>query len=162
MGERRRGAAESSSAWWYRRYRCRHHGFWNSRYQHYPRNGLFTNSHQTRCSNSSADHPERDSTRWHHPFGPVACIPRHPATVRSSTPYCKSLLKFVDPVTGVHTQHIESYWNKCKGRFKAMHRTTIGKLPSYLDEFMWRDRFDRTHQDCFDNIQRHNAKFYPV
>jgi transposase-like protein len=24
-------------------------------------------------------------------------------------------LNFVDPGTGVHTQHIESYWNKCKG-----------------------------------------------
>jgi transposase-like protein len=71
-------------------------------------------------------------------------------------------LHFVDPGTGVHTQHIESYWNKCKGRFKAMHGTTIGKLPSYLDEFMWRDRFGRTHQDCFDNIRRHIAEFYPV
>ena len=71
-------------------------------------------------------------------------------------------LNFVDPGTGVHTQHIESYWNKCKGRFKTMHGTTIGKLPSYLDEFMWWDRFGRTHQDCFDNIQRHIAEFYPV
>ena len=71
-------------------------------------------------------------------------------------------LNFVDPGTGVHTQHIELYWNKCKGRFNAMHGTTIGKLPSYLDEFMWRDRFGRTHQDCFDNIQRHIAEFYPV
>ena len=53
-------------------------------------------------------------------------------------------LYVVDPGTGVHTQHIESYWNKCKGRLKAMHGTTIGKLPSYLDRFMWRDIFDRT------------------
>ena len=43
-----------------------------------------------------------------------------------------------------------------------MHGTTIGKLASYLDEFMWRDRFGRTHQDCFDNIQRHIAEFYQV
>ena len=34
--------------------------------------------------------------------------------------------------------------------------------PSYLDEFMWQDRFGRTYQDCFDNIQRHIAQFYPV
>jgi hypothetical protein len=45
-------------------------------------------------------------------------------------------LNFVDPNTGVHTQHIKWYWNKCKGRFKALHGTTIGKLLSYLDEFM--------------------------
>jgi hypothetical protein len=38
-------------------------GFWNSRYQHYPSNVIFTNGQQTRCSNSSAEHPERDSTR---------------------------------------------------------------------------------------------------
>ena len=85
---RKKVTAESSSAWWYRRYRCGHHlrdrrklfppqsqissrssttaesvGFWNSRYQHYPSNVIFTNGQQTRCSNSSADHPERDSTR---------------------------------------------------------------------------------------------------
>ena len=85
---RRKVTAESSSAWWYRRYRCGHHlrdrrklfppqsqissrssttaesvGFWNSRYQHYPSNVIFTNGQQTRCSNSSAYHPERDSTR---------------------------------------------------------------------------------------------------
>ena len=41
--------------------------------------------------------------------------------------------------------------------------TAILRLtPSYLDEFMWRDRFSRTYQDCFDNIQRHIAEFYPV
>jgi hypothetical protein len=34
-------------------------------------------------------------------------------------------LNFVDPGTGIHTQHIESYWSKCKGRFKAMHGTTV-------------------------------------
>ena len=69
---RRKVTAESRSAWWYRRYRCGHHmrdrrklfppqdqipsrtsttaesvGFWNSRYQHYPSNGIFTNGQQT-------------------------------------------------------------------------------------------------------------------
>ncbi len=29
-------------------------------------------------------------------------------------------LHFVDPVTGVHTQHIESYWNRVKLKFKRM------------------------------------------
>jgi transposase-like protein len=71
-------------------------------------------------------------------------------------------LNFVDPDTGVRTQHIKWYWSKCKGRFKAMHGTTIGKLPSYLDKFMCRDRCGRTQQDCFDNIQRHITELYPV
>ena len=29
-------------------------------------------------------------------------------------------LHFVDPATGVHKQHIESYWNRVKRRFKCM------------------------------------------
>ena len=29
-------------------------------------------------------------------------------------------LNFVDPVTGVHTQNVESYWNRVKTKFKRM------------------------------------------
>ena len=29
-------------------------------------------------------------------------------------------LHFVDPVTNIHTQHIESYWNRVKIKFKKM------------------------------------------
>ena len=29
-------------------------------------------------------------------------------------------LNFVDPVTGVHTQNVESYWNSVKTKFKRM------------------------------------------
>ncbi len=44
---------------------------------------------------------------------------------------------FVDPVTGTHTQHVESYWNRCKTKFKRMKGVDSNQLPSYLDEFMW-------------------------
>ena len=56
---------------------------------------------------------------------------------------------FVDPVTGVHTQNIESYWNRVQ-------------LPSYLDEFMWRERHGKTYRDTLDNIIRDIAQDYPV
>ena len=33
-------------------------------------------------------------------------------------------LNFVDPVTGVHTQNVESYWNRVKTKFKRMRGYT--------------------------------------
>jgi len=43
------------------------------------------------------------------------------------------LLQFKDPVTGVHTNHIESYWNRVKVKLKRMRRCHCPQLPSYLD-----------------------------
>ena len=71
-------------------------------------------------------------------------------------------LNFVDPVTGVHTQHVESYWNKAKLKFKRMHGSRRDLLPSYLEERMWRDRFGRSTQDAFDNLVRHIFLDHPV
>ena len=47
---------------------------------------------------------------------------------------------FVDPVTGTHTQTVESYWNRCKTKLKRMKGCVAHQVPSYLDEFMWRER----------------------
>ena len=44
----------------------------------------------------------------------------------------------LDPATGVHTQNIESYWNRVKRRFKHMKGVHQTMLNSYLDDFMWR------------------------
>ena len=71
-------------------------------------------------------------------------------------------LEFVDPVTGVHTQHVESYWNRCKIRFKAMKGCHESQLPSYLDEFMWRERHGSAANVAMDNIVRDIADQYPV
>ena len=59
---------------------------------------------------------------------------------------------FVDPTTGDHTQNIESYWCKVKLKFKAMKGVSQLQLWSYLDEFMWRERYGETKKDAFDNI----------
>ena len=48
-------------------------------------------------------------------------------------------VNFVDPVTGVHTQHVESYWNRVKLKWKSMKGCHAHQVPSYLDEFMWRE-----------------------
>ena len=71
-------------------------------------------------------------------------------------------LHFKDPVTGVHTEHIESYWNRLKTKLKRMKGCHRHQLPSYLDEFMWLERHGSTVRQAFDNICRDIALKYPV
>ena len=71
-------------------------------------------------------------------------------------------INFVDPVTGVHTQNAESYWNRVKTKLKRMKGCRGDQLPSYLDEFMWRERHGTTSREAFDNIIRDIALKYPV
>ncbi len=71
-------------------------------------------------------------------------------------------LHFVDPVTGTHTQNVESYWNRVKTKFKRMKGCDGHQLPSYLDEFMWRERFTTSHKDAFNSILGEIAQQYPV
>ena len=66
-------------------------------------------------------------------------------------------LHFVDPVTGIHTQSIESYWNKHKSEIKTMRGCKRSFLSSYLQEFMWRERFS---VDGLANLCRHIAMQY--
>lgn len=63
-------------------------------------------------------------------------------------------VNFVDPVTGVHTQNIESYWCKTKSKLKRMRGCHATQLPSYLDEFLWRERHGQTKLTAFNNIMR--------
>ena len=48
-------------------------------------------------------------------------------------------LHFVDPLTGVHTQNIESYWARQKQKIKAMKGVRRSQLPALLAEFVWKD-----------------------
>lgn len=58
-------------------------------------------------------------------------------------------LNFVDSQTGIHTQNIESYWNKQKMRIKKMMGIQKDKLQLYLNEWMWRDHFLQKNWDNF-------------
>ena len=66
---------------------------------------------------------------------------------------------FVDPVTGVHTNNVEAYWQRCKRRFKRMYGTSRNLLPSHVDEFLWQERHGKTHSGRFNNtldlLKRH-------
>ena len=71
-------------------------------------------------------------------------------------------IEFVNPVNGVHTQNVESYWNRIKIKLKRMRGCHATELASYLDEFMWRERYGKTAGEAFRNIMADIAAFYPV
>jgi LSD1 subclass zinc finger protein len=58
-------------------------------------------------------------------------------------------LNFVDPITGAHTQHIESYWAKVKLRIKVKKGVFGENLHSYLQEWMWKDN---VYEGCWDTF----------
>ena len=70
-------------------------------------------------------------------------------------------LFFVDPTTGVHTQNVESYWNRVKTKFKAMKGVHRSMLSSYIDEFMWRERHGTGASTALTNICRDINLRYP-
>ena len=71
-------------------------------------------------------------------------------------------LHFVDPVTGVLTQHVESYWNRVKGKLKRMRGCRATQLPSYLDEFLWCERYGKTAGEAWQSIIADIGTQYPV
>ena len=71
-------------------------------------------------------------------------------------------INFVDPATGTHTQTVESYWNRCKTKLKRMKGCAGHQIPSYLDEFMRRERHGTSRRLTFTNIMRDVAAQYPV
>ena len=71
-------------------------------------------------------------------------------------------IEFVNPTTGVHTQNMESYWNRVKTKIKRMRGCHRQMLSSYLDEFMWRERHGQTAEDVLNNLCRYIALRFPV
>ena len=59
---------------------------------------------------------------------------------------------FVDPVTGVHTQEVESCWNNLKLGEKVRRGIRREDLQSYLDERMWRQWRGGDHQQIMLNF----------
>ena len=56
---------------------------------------------------------------------------------------------FVDPMTGSHTQSVESMWSSCKRMLRKTQTMHSQLFHTYLPEFMWRKCFDGPHQDAF-------------
>ena len=71
-------------------------------------------------------------------------------------------IEFVNVATGAHKQNIESYWNSVKIKIKWMRGCHREQLASFLDEYMYRERYGRTIRDMFDNIFGDIAYQYPI
>lgn len=69
---------------------------------------------------------------------------------------------FVNPADGTTTNHIECMWKNCKRKFKTMNGIQSTMLTSHLDEFIWRQRYGKTHKDAFEHILSHLSEWYVV
>ena len=72
------------------------------------------------------------------------------------------IIEFVNSTTGVHTQNMESYWNRVKIKIKRMRGCHDQIMSSYLDEFMWREHHGRTASAALHSLCRDIALGYPV
>ena len=67
---------------------------------------------------------------------------------------------YVDPVTRMHTQEIESFWNKLKAEIKIRRGYNEHQLAGFLDEFVYRQF--HMGRDIFETFMGHIAERYPV
>ena len=104
------------------------------------------------CTTRSAHGPYITVTRpfFYKQLPPVA---QHDIVNRS--------LNFVYPVTGVHTQNVESYWNHVETKFKRMKGVHADMLTSYMDEFMWRERHGTSASTVLVNLCQDISLRYP-
>lgn len=70
-------------------------------------------------------------------------------------------VNFRDPNTGVHTNNVECFWKNCKLKLKGMCGVDSESLPSYIDEFLWR-QFNGGHsEEAFDSLLEHISVWFP-
>ena len=67
---------------------------------------------------------------------------------------------FVDPVTGVHINGVEAYWLRTRQKIKAVYGSRLYMIPSYLDEFTWRERYGKSGGAAFESMLRVIAEQY--
>ena len=86
--------------------------------------------------------------------------------IRVNPPYVHASVNhkenFMDPTSGACTNGVELLWKNAKMKMKAMSGTSKEKLPSYLDEFQWRQVYGKKTIEAFDNILEQISHFYPV
>lgn len=68
---------------------------------------------------------------------------------------------FINPVSGAHTQRVESLWNQAKRRNRRQFGTSRHMLDSYMCEFMWRCRIKNDPAGPFEALLRDIVAFWP-
>lgn len=68
---------------------------------------------------------------------------------------------FRDPVTGVHTNNVESMWNAAKFEIKRMRGTLDDQIPGYLEEYMWRFNVAKHKSSTFQALIETLREQYP-
>jgi transposase-like protein len=63
-------------------------------------------------------------------------------------------LNFVNPVTGVNTQTVESLWNRLKRRLKKLMGLSLESLKNHLVEWMWKDNVGKKNISNLINLMR--------
>ena len=82
--------------------------------------------------------------------------------------------EFKDPVDGTCTNLIENQWKCCKQKFKVkisivfenvlfqlMEGTTYNMIPSYIDEYLWRQRNSKKSKEVFLNMLKQIGELWP-
>ena len=71
---------------------------------------------------------------------------------------------FVHPADGdVHTQSVESLWNRAKSKLRKGNGTSQALLESYVKEAMWRESYAKDQQkEVFGSVLRLIAEYYVV
>lgn len=66
---------------------------------------------------------------------------------------------FVDPVTKCCTNLVESYWASIKRFLRSKGPIRRANVPAYLDEYMWRERFDSNFRYILKNKRSYLSRF---
>lgn len=67
---------------------------------------------------------------------------------------------FVDPVTGVCTNHIEGYWSNLKQYLRRLGVMSSPFLEEYIDQYLWEQCYGKTAKEKMQHLLLHISQRY--
>ena len=75
--------------------------------------------------------------------------------------FCIHNHRYVDPITGIHSNWIENFWANLKIKLKSLRGSQGNMLDGHLDEYLY--RYNRKNDgEMFDNLLSDISNLYPV